>query len=162
MVTAGRLLFAVVGRWFPSRLAYHLLPFVLAVAFVLISVLPPHAGIAGIGAFALAGFGCSALLPLTISFGQEKLTGISAAVAGLVIACYQAGYGIAAFGVGPLRHAGLSLPDLYAVSAAVAVVLGVLSFAVAHRRPSPASLHPQPQALAGQRQLGVNRTSPAR
>ena len=164
MVTAGRLLFAVVGRWFPSRLAYHLLPFVLAVAFVLISVLPPHAGLAGVGAFALAGFGCSALLPLTISFGQEKLTSISAAVAGLVIACYQAGYGIAAFGVGPLRHAGLSLADLYAVSAGVAVVLGVLSFAVAHRRPSPASLHPrpQPQARAGQRQLGVSGTSPVR
>jgi len=164
MVTAGRLLFAVVGRWFPSRLAYHLLPFVLAVAFVLISALPPHAGVAGIGAFALAGFGCSALLPLTISFGQEKLTSISAAVAGLVIACYQAGYGIAAFGVGPLRHAGLSLEDLYAVSAGVAVVLGVLSFGVAHRRPSPASLHPrpQPQAVPGHRQLGASGTSPVR
>jgi MFS family permease len=168
MVTAGRLLFAVVGRWFPSRLAYHLLPFVLAVAFVLISALPPHAGMAGIGAFALAGFGCSALLPLTISFGQEKLTSISAAVAGLVIACYQAGYGIAAFGVGPLRNAGLSLPDLYAVSAGVAVVLGVLSFGVAHRRPSPASLHPrprplpqpQPQAVPGHRRLGTSGTSP--
>ena len=155
MVTGGRLLFAVVGRWFPSRLAYHLLPFVLAVAFVLISALPPHAGVAGIGAFALAGFGCSALLPLTISFGQEKLTSISAAVAGLVIACYQAGYGIAAFGVGPLRHAGLSLGDLYAVSAAVAVVLGVLSFGVAYRRPSPASLHPRPQAVPGHRQWGT-------
>ena len=164
MVTAGRLLFAVVGRWFPSRLAYHLLPFVLAVAFVLISALPPHAGLAGIGAFALAGFGCSALLPLTISFGQEKLTSISAAVAGLVIACYQAGYGIAAFGVGPLRHAGLSLEDLYAVSAGVAVVLGVLSFGVAHRRPSPASLHPrpQPQAAPGHRELGASGTSPVR
>ena len=166
MVTAGRLLFAVIGRWFPSRLAYHLLPFVLAVAFVLISALPPHAGVAGIGAFALAGFGCSALLPLTISFGQEKLTSISAAVAGLVIACYQAGYGIAAFGVGPLRNAGLSLPDLYAVSAGVAVVLGVLSFGVAHRRPSPASLHPrplpQPQPVPGHRQLGTSGTRPVR
>ena len=164
MVTAGRLLFAVIGRWFPSRLAYHLLPFVLAVAFVLISALPPHAGVAGIGAFALAGFGCSALLPLTISFGQEKLTSISAAVAGLVIACYQAGYGIAAFGVGPLRNAGLSLPDLYAVSAGVAVLLGVLSFGVAHRRPSPASLHPrplpQPAASAGPPSAGHQRHPP--
>ena len=165
MVTAGRLLFALVGRWFPSRLAYHLLPFVLAVAFVLISALPPRAGVAGIGAFALAGFGCSALLPLTISFGQEKLTSISAAVAGLVIACYQAGYGIAAFGVGPLRHAGLSLADLYAVSAGVAVVLGVLSFGVAHRRPSPAALHPRPQPpqpVSGRRQLGASGSSPVR
>ncbi len=53
-------------------------------------------------AFGLAGLGCSALLPLTISFGQEELTAVSAAAAGGVIAFYQLGYGIAAFGVGPL------------------------------------------------------------
>jgi len=76
----------VIQRWFPSRLAYHLLPFVLAGAFVLISVLPSRAPVAGILAFGLAGFGCSALLPLTISFGQERLASMSAAMAGLVIA----------------------------------------------------------------------------
>lgn len=145
MVTVGRLLFAVIQHWFPSRLAYHLLPFVLAGAFVLISVLPSRAPVAGVLAFALAGFGCSALLPLTISFGQERLVSMSAAMAGLVIAFYQLGYGIAAFGVGPLRRAGLTLPDLYGVSAVVAVALGVLSLAVAHRRPSPRSVHPRPQ-----------------
>jgi MFS family permease len=144
MVTAGRLLFAVVQRWFPSRLAYHLLPFVLAGAFVLISMLPPQAPAESVLAFALAGFGCSALLPLTISFGQERLASMSAAMAGLVIAFYQLGYGVAAFGVGPLRRAGLTLPDLYGVSAVVAVALGLLSLAVARGRPSPRSLHPRP------------------
>jgi len=109
-VTAGRLLFALIQRWFPSRLAYHLLPFVLAGAFVLISVLPSRSPTLSVLAFALAGFGCSALLPLTISFGQEKLVSMSAAMAGLVIAFYQVGYGIAAFGVGPLRHAGSRCP----------------------------------------------------
>jgi len=148
MVTVGRLLFAVVQRWFPSRLAYHLLPFVLAGAFVLISLLPSRAPVAGILAFALAGFGCSALLPLTISFGQERLATMSAAMAGLVIAFYELGYGIAAFGVGPLRRAGLTLPGLYGVSALVAVALGVLSLAVAHGRPSPRSVHPRPQPMA--------------
>ncbi len=145
MVTAGRLLFAVIQRWFPTRLAYHLLPFVLAGAFVAISALPAHAPVAGVAAFALAGFGCSALLPLTISFGQERLAAMSAAMAGLVIAFYQVGYGIAAFGVGPLRQAGLTLPGLYGVSAVVAVALGVMSLAIAHRRPSPRSVHPRPQ-----------------
>jgi predicted MFS family arabinose efflux permease len=147
MVTAGRVLFAVIQGWFPSRLAYHLLPFVLAGAFVLISALPSRAPVAGVAAFALAGFGCSALLPLTISFGQERLAGMSAGVAGLIIAFYQLGYGIAAFGVGPLRRAGLTLPDLYGASAVVAVALGLLSLAVAHRRPSPRSLHPRPQPM---------------
>ena len=145
MVTAGRVLFAAIQSWFPSRLAYHVLPFILAGAFVLISVLPRGAAGLGILAFALAGFGCSALLPLTISFGQEKLVSMTAVISGLLIACYQAGYGIAAFGVGPLRDAGLSLPDLFGVSAVVAVVLGLLSFGVAHGRPSPRSLHPRPQ-----------------
>jgi predicted MFS family arabinose efflux permease len=144
MVTAGRLLFAVVQRWFPSRLAYHLLPFVLAGAFAAISVLPSRAPVAGVLAFGLAGFGCSALLPLTISFGQERLASMSAAMAGLVIAFYELGYGIAAFGVGPLRRAGLTLPDLYGASAVVAVALGLLSLAVAHGRPSPRSVHPRP------------------
>jgi hypothetical protein len=85
---------------------YHGLPFVLAAAFVLIAVLPKHAPGAAVAAFCLAGLGCSALLPLTISFGQEKLAGAATAVAGGVIACYQVGYGIAAFGVGPLTDAG--------------------------------------------------------
>jgi len=145
MVTLGRVLFAAVARWFPSRLAYHVLPFVLAAAFALISALPSGAGGLGIVAFGLAGFGCSALLPLTISFGQEKLVSLAAVISGLLIACYEVGYGLAAFGVGPLRRAGLSLPELFGASAVVAVVLGVLSFGVAHGRPSPRSLHPRPQ-----------------
>ena len=144
MVTAGRVLFAVIQRWMPSRLAYHLLPFLLAGAFLLIAALPASSQGLGLLAFGLAGLGCSALLPLTISFGQEKLVTMSESVAGGVIACYQLGYGLAAFGVGPLRSSGLTLPAIYAASAAVAGVLGALSFAVAHRRPSPASLHPRP------------------
>jgi hypothetical protein len=44
----------------------------------------------------------------------------------------------------PLRHAGLTLPEVYAASAGVAAVMGGLSFVVAHRRHSPASLHPRP------------------
>lgn len=119
----------------------------LAGAFAAISALPSQAPVTGVLAFGLAGFGCSALLPLTISFGQERLVSMSAVVAGPVIAFYQLGYGIAAFGVGPLRRAGLTLPDLYGASAAVAVALGLLSLAVAHRRPSPRSVHPRPQPM---------------
>jgi len=144
MVTAGRVVFAVLQRWVPSRFAYHLLPVVLAGSFVFIAELPAGSAGAGVLAFGLAGLGCSALLPLTISFGQESLTAISASVAGGVIACYQLGYGLAAFGVGPLRSAGFTLPEIYGASAAVAALLAVLSFAIAGGRPSPAALHPRP------------------
>lgn len=119
-----------------------LLPFLLAGAFVLISVLPRDQPALGVLAFALAGLGCSALLPLTISFGQEELTAFAAGMAGGVIAFYQLGYGIAAFGIGPLVGGGVGLSTVYAFAAGVAVCKGAWSFAVARRRPSPAALHP--------------------
>jgi MFS family permease len=143
MVTLGRVLFASLERWVPSRVAYHVLPFVLAGAFVLIASLAHGDGALGLVAFALAGLGCSALLPLTISFAQEELVALSAAAAGGIIGFYQVGYGIAAFGVGPLLSGGAALHSLYAAAAAVALAMGALSFAVARRRPSPASLHPR-------------------
>jgi hypothetical protein len=47
---------------------------------------------------------------------------------------YQVGYGIAAFGVGPLVDGGVALSTVYAASAAIAVVLGLLAFAVTSQR----------------------------
>jgi MFS family permease len=134
MVTAGRVLFAAIGRWLPDRVTYHFLPFVLVVTFVLVGVLPTGAAGPGIAVFALAGLGCSALLPLTISFGEKDLAVMSAAVTGGVIAFYQLGYGIAAFGVGPLQAAGLSLSAIFGGTAIVAAGLGVLSFFVVPAR----------------------------
>ena len=148
LVTAGRVLCAAIQRWLPSRVVYHVLPFVLAGVFVLIAVLPRNAPLASAGAFALAGLGCSALLPLTISIGQEKFASYQVLVAGGVIACYQAGYGIAAFGVGPLVSAGLRLPEIFGASAAVAAAMGLLSLAVARGRPSPRTMHPVPSPPA--------------
>jgi len=131
MVTVGRVVFAAVQRRLQPRTTYRLLPFVLAGTFVLIASLPDGRSGLGILAFGLAGLGCSALLPLTIGFGQEEFSEISAAVAGGVIAFYQLGYGLAAFGVGPLVDAGVGLPTVYAIAAVVALALGMLSFVVA-------------------------------
>jgi MFS family permease len=144
MVTLGRILLAAIQAWFPSRLTYHVLPFLLAGAFVLVALLPDDEPALGIVAFGLAGLGCSALLPLTISFGQEELEAFAAAAAGGVIAFYQLGYGIAAFGVGPLQDAGVELSTIYALAVVVALGMGAWSFVVAGGRPSPASLHPRP------------------
>jgi fucose permease len=140
MVTVGRVVFAAIDRWLPERVTYHILPFVLVLTFVLVAVLPRGAVGAGIAVFALAGLGCSALLPLTISFGEEGLAVMGAAVAGGIIAFYQLGYGLAAFGVGPLQKAGLSLPAIFGFTAIAAAVMGVLSFVVAPVRTRPA--HP--------------------
>jgi predicted MFS family arabinose efflux permease len=143
-VTLGRVLFAAIQLRFPTRRTYHLLPFVLAGAFVAIAALPSGEPGLGVLAFALAGLGCSALLPLTISFGQEELVVMSASVAGGLIACYQVGYGLAAFGAGPLQASGIDLSDLFAATAVIAVAMGLLAFVIAHRREAPAALHPRP------------------
>jgi fucose permease len=139
MVTVGRVVFALLERRIPTWRTYHVLPFVLALSFVLIARLPEGSATLGIAAFGLAGLGCSALLPLTISFGQAQLTTIAASVAGGVIAMYQVGYGIAALGVGALEDGGADLPSIFGATAVLAVLLGVLAFAVA-RRPAAASM----------------------
>ncbi len=144
MVTAGRVLFALLQRVFPTQRTYHVLPFVLTGAFVLIAVLPHGSTAPGVVAFGLAGLGCSALLPLTISFSQEQLAAMSSVVAGAVIAFYQLGYGIAAFGAGPLQSAGVDLSTIFGLTAALAATMGVLSFVLARPRHRVSYLHPRP------------------
>jgi fucose permease len=131
MVTLGRIVFAAIERQFPEARTYRLLPFVAAAAMALIAGLPGGDATAGVLAFGLAGIGCSALLPLTISFGQAELVAIGASVAGWLIAFYQMGYGLAAFGIGPLQDVlGLSMSTIYLAAAVVAVAMGALSFIV--------------------------------
>jgi predicted MFS family arabinose efflux permease len=144
MVTIGRILFAAIVRWMPARIVFHVLPIVLVGTFTLTAALPDDTPWLGVAVFGLAGLGCSALLPLTISLGQNSLVTMSAAVAGGVIAFYQVGYGIAAFGVGPLVDRGVSLASLYGWTAIAAAAMAVLSFAVAARQASPRELHPRP------------------
>jgi predicted MFS family arabinose efflux permease len=131
-VTAGRVLFAAVEKWLPERTVCQVLPLLVAAGFVAIALLrPTHAGL-GIPAFALAGLGCSALLPLVISFGQAELKTIAASVAGGLIAFYQIGYGIAAFGVGPLQsRGGFALDAIYGGTAVVAVALAAFALLIA-------------------------------
>ncbi|HZM02646.1 MAG TPA: MFS transporter [Candidatus Saccharimonadales bacterium] len=136
MVTAGRVLFAAIEKWFPEKMVCRVLPFVIAAAFIATAFVPKTSSFFGILTFALAGLGCSALLPLTISFGQKELTTIAASAAGGLIAFYQIGYGIAAFGVGPLQSwGGLSLNVIYGGTAAVALVMSALSFTITRKSP---------------------------
>jgi MFS family permease len=124
--TAGRVLFASIDRWLSGPSTFRLLPWVIALAFVATAFAPSSRPGLGTAAFGLAGLGCSALLPLTISLGR------SAASPGHLIASYQIGYGLAAFGIGPLRdRAGLGLRALFGGAAAIALALAALSVAIA-------------------------------
>jgi fucose permease len=153
MVTVGRVLFAAVKRWLAVSTTYRILPFLLAATFALIALLPDGDATSGILAFGLAGLGCSALLPLTIGFGSEELSAMAAALAGGVIAFYQLGYGIAAFGVGPLLDSGVKLPTVYAASAVVALAMGFVSFGVTRaREASSAASKNEPLAVDGRKE----------
>jgi fucose permease len=135
MVTVGRILFAAIERRVPEADTFRLLPFVAAAAFLLTAALPAGDATLGVLAFGLAGLGCSALLPLTLGFGQQELTTIAAFAAGGLIAFYQIGYGLAAFGVGPLLDdLGIDLATIYRATAIVAVAMGLLSFVVIRGR----------------------------
>ena len=58
---------------------------------------------------------------------------MGASVAGGVIAFYQLGYGIAAFGTGPLVDASVGLHALSGFAAVATVIMGGLSFAISRK-----------------------------
>jgi len=103
------------------------LPVVLMVAFQVIS----HAGgeTSGIVAFGLAGLGCSAFFPLCISLSGQAFPRFAAVMSGEIVAFYQVGYGVAAFGVGPLRDfAGFPFSTIYSFGSLVAAAILAVAF----------------------------------
>jgi MFS family permease len=133
-VTFGRVGFAILQKSIGSKWPYRIIPIFAAVAYVLISLLPHGSSTLAIAGFVLAGIGCSALLPLTISLGEEELTTMTTSVSGRLIASYQVGYGIAAFGVGPLLAAGARLGTLYQATAVIAIGVAICGFAITRSR----------------------------
>jgi MFS transporter, FHS family, glucose/mannose:H+ symporter len=126
MVTVGRVLLAVISRHVPARWIYVGLPVLLLVVFQLSSRVQGETG--KIVVFGLAGLACSAFLPLSISFGGDEFPYLAAVMAGELIAFYQLGYGIAAFGTGPLRDLiGLQYSTIFAAGSIVALMLVVIA-----------------------------------
>jgi fucose permease len=132
MVTVGRILFAVAQRRVSASWIYRVIPLLVAAAFFFVALGAGGSPLGGILAFGLAGLGCSALLPFTLSFAEEEL-GSTSAVTGGLIAVYQFGYGIAAFAVGPVLAGGIPLSAIFGASGVVAVVLCVVAVVVTSR-----------------------------
>jgi MFS family permease len=132
MVTIGRILFAALSSKTTVRWIYTGLPLLLIVAFQFI----PHirGETSGIVSFGLAGLGCSAFLPLCISLSGQEFPRFAATMSGELVAFYQVGYGVAAFGVGPLRDLiGESLGTIYMFGSLVSAAMLVIALAVATR-----------------------------
>jgi FHS family glucose/mannose:H+ symporter-like MFS transporter len=131
VATGARVVFAVFARVFAPPVIFCGLPIVLAAAFVILALLPAHAApLLGIATFALAGLGVSALLPLVLSFCEQSVPGAASSATGIVFAVYLVGYGIAAFGVGPLQDRGITLPAIDGVAVGLACVVAALAFAI--------------------------------
>src|SRR5262249_54553431 len=88
-------------------------------------------------AFGLSGFGCSAFFPLCISLSGQEFPQLTAAMSGRLVAVYQAGYGVAAFGIGPLHElAGLPFHTIYSWGSVIGVALFGVALAIGQlRRP---------------------------
>src|SRR5215470_11441809 len=110
MVTIGRVLFAALSTRTTVRWIYAGLPVLLLAAFQLVAHASSEAG--SIVAFGLTGLGCSAF--------------------------YQAGYGVAAFGVGPLRDvAGLPFRTIYSLGSVIAAAMFAVAITVVIRPAQP-------------------------
>jgi MFS transporter, FHS family, glucose/mannose:H+ symporter len=133
MVTVGRVSIAAISRHVPARWIYVALPLLLLVVFQLAAHVQGEAKAVVI--FGIAGLACSGFLPLSISFGGTEFPSLSAVMAGELIAFYQLGYGVAAFGIGPLHDlVGLPLSTIFAAGSIVAALLAVVA-ALVIRRP---------------------------
>jgi fucose permease len=133
MVTVGRVLFATVNSERTVRWIYAGLPVVLVATFQMVSHASGKAE--SIVAFGLSGLGCSAFLPLSISLSGQAFPKLAALTSGELVAFYQAGYGVAAFGVGPLRDlAGLSFHTIYSWGSVIGVAMFGVAFAVGQLR----------------------------
>ena len=129
MVTVGRVLIALISQLVPPRWIYVALPALSLVVFQLASQVQSEAG--GIIVFGLAGLACSGFLPLSISFAGGEFPRLSAVMAGGLIAFYQLGYGVAAFGIGPLQGLfGLSFSTIFAAGSLVAAPIIVIAWLI--------------------------------
>jgi MFS family permease len=138
MVTAGRIAVAIVSAWVDARWIYAMLPVFILAAFLGI---PRVGGVAAanVVAFGFAGVACSAFFPLSISLAEQEYSRMAVAVSGGLVAAYMVGYGVGAFGVGPLRDAGhLTLSTIYTGTSVLAAGMAVVAFALTWPRRNPA------------------------
>ncbi len=125
-VTIGRIVVAALTPKVPATVVYLTLPVLIAVTNVAVSA--AGNAVTAVFAYAAAGFACSAMLPLSLSLAGQEFPRLGATSSGELIAGYQVGYGITAFGVAPLQAlTGLSMGSIYLVGACVAVALAVVA-----------------------------------
>ena len=130
-VTIGRLLIVLSAKWIPSTAIYIVLPWAMAAALFLAPL--AKTATAGILLFAFGGLACSGFFPITVGYGEATFPTFVELAAGWLIAAYQVGYGLAAFGGGALQSA-VSLVSIFRIAAVLAAVMAVFALAIARRQ----------------------------
>ena len=100
-----------------------------------------HSAGAGIALFAFGGLACSGFFPMTVGYGESTFPSIVELAAGWLIAAYQLGYGIAAFGAGALQNM-IPLSAIFYLVAGLVVAMAVLAAAIARRQHPSAKRSP--------------------
>ena len=113
-LVAGRLLTSALVLRLSSQTVWLVLPLLMIAAFLLLPLADGAA--AGIGLFALAGLGCSAFFPLTITLISRAYPDHVAWASSMMIAALMLGVGAGSFFFGPLREA-FSFAMIYRASA---------------------------------------------
>ena len=131
-VTAGRILTALLAVRIGARAPYRAMPLLL-LGTLLALPLVKGAG-ASLAAFALAGLACSAFLPLSIGLATRAFSERAELLSGGMMAAYLLGFGLAAYGIGPLRElGGVSLARIYPAAAVLAAALAALAARITPR-----------------------------
>ncbi len=137
LLVAGRVIFAAADRWLagPWRVACYFVPIVIFGALIAAGVLSGVRELAVIAVFGLAIVGCSALLPLRMSFNHWDVVAITAALAG-GIAAYQLAYGFMSDGLRPRPGAGPGVAATFAIAGAVGILMAIISIAAIRHQPA--------------------------
>lgn len=124
-LTVGRLLTVFLSFKISTRYIYCSLPAILLAS--LFFLYPTSQESLLLISFAIAGMGCSAMLPLTIGFAQERFSSIAPLISGVMIGVYMLGFGLASQGIGffyKIYHLPLSI--LFSSLGLPIILLGIL------------------------------------
>ena len=81
---------------------------------------------------------------MTVGYGESTFPNIVELATGWLIAAYQLGYGIAAFGAGALQNV-ISLSAIFRLVAVLVIAMAVLAAAVARRQRQSTTSRRQPR-----------------
>jgi len=127
-LVAGRLLVSALVLRLSARIIWLTLPVLMVAAFLLLPF--AESATVGIALFGLAGLGCSAFFPLTITLISKCYPEHVSWASSMMIAALMTGVGLGSFVFGPLRDV-FSFSQLYQLSALYPVLALVAALIIA-------------------------------